>query len=293
MEYDPYAAGAMNILVLGSGGMLGHVVCLLLRRELGADVLAAARGDTGLSEIDRRLIRLDLTDRAALTRVIAEHRPCLVVNCAAVLPSAKSSEEHLLLVNASLPQAIAGELDLIPDGSRLIQISSDGVFSGLTGGYSEDSRPDPADPYGRSKLLGEISRPPHLTIRASIIGPELRHKRSLLEWFLGSSGTVPGYRRVLWNGVTTLQLARFIRQACAGGYSGLLHYGGQTLSKYELLLEIGRVFGHTARVIADDSRALDRTLISVRTDIPCAIPEMPEMLEELKSWYRALNPKWR
>jgi dTDP-4-dehydrorhamnose reductase len=183
---------SMKIIVLGSAGMLGHVVGIFLTEKYGQRVVLSARAKSGIALIDQGLSLIDLADYRAVEIMIAQHRPCVVVNCAAVNDAGKGFEE-LDKINTRLPLAIASLLDEKKDGSRLIHISTDGVFRGDRGHYSEEDSPDADDLYGKSKRAGEVTRSPHLTIRTSIIGPDPLRSRGLMSWFMSQDREVKGY----------------------------------------------------------------------------------------------------
>ncbi|WP_025688877.1 sugar nucleotide-binding protein, partial [Paenibacillus zanthoxyli] len=165
--------------------------------------------------------------------------------------------------------------------------STDCVFEGTRGGYTEEDAPDGTSVYAITKALGEVRNFGHLTIRTSIIGPEIRKEGiGLMEWFLAQSGKVPGYRRVMWNGVTTLELARAIDCMLDSEVSGLIHLAHpQPVSKYELLIMIQEAFHKTdAEIVPDDQHVQDRTLLTTRRDAVFHLPSYSEMLTELAEW---------
>jgi dTDP-4-dehydrorhamnose reductase len=172
----------------------------------------------------------------------------------------------------------------------LIHISTDCVFSGNRGDYTENDQPESTTVYARSKALGEVTVNPHLTIRTSIIGPEIRKQGiGLLQWFLQQQGTVKGYSRVMWNGVTTLELAKAIHYAIEHPISGLLQMTApQKISKYELLHLFQHAFDkHDVTIIPDEEICLDRTLINTRDDFTFEISAYPTMLKQLSDWMRS------
>lgn len=274
---------SMKIIVLGAAGMLGHLVGLFLREKYGARVVLSGRAKSGAALIDDGLRVLDLTDANAVKDMIAEHRPCVIVNCAAVNDGSRGAEE-LEAINTHLPLMIASILDEKKDGSRLIHISTDGVFRGDRGGYGENDQPDADDPYGKSKQAGEVTHNPHLTVRTSIIGPDPFKPRGLFNWCMSQSGEVKGYSRVFWNGVTTLELARFIDFAIKNNIIGLCHLSSSRISKYDLLVMIKEAFVKDIVIKRDESQIFDRSLISDRKDFSYQVPAMQGMMEELKAW---------
>jgi dTDP-4-dehydrorhamnose reductase len=274
----------MKMLVIGGNGMAGHMMVRYFRKA-GAEVwytVRQASGGTG------ELV-LDATDLDAAEEVVERVRPDLVVNCAGVLNrDAERRPKEAYLVNGLLPHWLARAAERA--GGRLIHISTDCVFRGDRGGYRESDRPDGETAYARTKAIGEVHDPRHLTIRTSIIGPEIRESGiGLLRWFLGQKGTVDGYARVFWNGVTTLELARAVDYAAARPeIGGLVHLTApRVVSKLELLGMFREAFGRDDVAIrpAHEPR-IDRTLARERTDFGYTPPDYPEMLAELAEWMR-------
>ena len=292
----------MNMLVLGGRGMAGHMLVSYFRRTARHKVAATVRSlrTSALRTPDRdappgsggaagvREIPLDVRRPECVARVLLEERPDVVINAVGVLN--QKAEEHPLdayLVNGFLPHWLAHLCDRL--GARLIHISSDCVFSGARGGYREDDPPDGETVYARSKAMGELRHHPrHLTIRTSIIGPEIRPDGiGLMRWFLTSRGTVTGYVRVPWNGVTTLELAKAIDWAIRHPeVAGLVHLTApEPITKHDLLLLMRDVFGkRDVTVTPVEEPVIDRTLAVTRDDFAYRPPDYPSMLRELKEW---------
>ncbi|MCO6429482.1 MAG: SDR family oxidoreductase [Deltaproteobacteria bacterium] len=268
----------VSVVVLGAGGMLGHVACLYFLKR-GYSLVASARSQTGISAIDARLVTLDLTNTKELNDLLKRHPAAVVINCAAVKPDAPSGLQRL--INSELPRAIAAEIET--RSGRLIQISTDGVFSGKRGSYSESDTPDASDTYGAAKLAGEVCDEPHLTIRTSIIGPELNTSSGLVEWLRRTNEAVHGYKNVFWSGVTTLELAKFLSFAIERNLSGLLHLSSERISKYDLLIAINESYGLNKTILETDKPILDRSLITAR-NIGYTTPSIKIMLTELRAW---------
>ncbi|HLG48269.1 MAG TPA: sugar nucleotide-binding protein [Reyranella sp.] len=172
-------------------------------------------------------------------------------------------------------------------GARLIHISTDCVFSGRRGGYRESDTPDPVDLYGLSKLLGEVGTPPHLTLRTSFIGPQLSGREGLLAWFLAQRGTIKGYGKAIFSGLTTCALARVIERVIDGPLplSGLYHVAASPISKYALLCDIERRLQRGITIERDDSFECDRSLDGHRfaNASGISVPGWDEMLDGLCS----------
>src|SRR5262249_41426173 len=157
-------------------------------------------------------------------------------------PNAKSSV-LAIQINSLFPHQLR---DLCEDlGARLIHFSTDCVFSGHTGNYRESDVPDATDVYGRSKLLGEVTEAPGLTLRTSIIGLELSHHASLIEWFLAQRGAIKGFRRAIYTGITTTEMGRLIDRVLQrhSDLHGVWHVASASITKYDLLVKLARALG--------------------------------------------------
>jgi dTDP-4-dehydrorhamnose reductase len=273
----------MKVLVLGGSGMAGHMIVNYLKTKTDFDVLYTTRGSDSKDSIS-----LDVRNFTDVEDVIMEHRPNIVVNAVGLLNDhAESLVEDALLVNSLLPYHLANLLDSMH--SKLIHISTDCVFSGNKGEYVETDKKDGTSVYAKTKALGEIERSPHLTIRTSIIGPELKEDGiGLFLWFMKQKGTINGYSNVYWNGVTTLQLAKTIERCIEESVSGLYHLCHETkISKYELLKLFKRIFDKDdVTVLPYEHIQNDKSLRNTRDDVPSSIPGYKEMLYELKAWMR-------
>ncbi|WP_397351456.1 sugar nucleotide-binding protein [Paenibacillus larvae] len=167
-----------------------------------------------------------------------------MVNCIGILnDSAERDPAQAYHVNGRLPHLLKQVVNQV--GGKLVQISTDCVFSGKQGGHEEWERPDGFTVYSRSKAMGEVKDAPHLTIRTSIVGPEIRQNGiGLLNWFLNQSGEVKGYTEAYWNGVTTLELAKFVHHVMEDtSLNGIVHLTApEQVSKYELLQLFRNIF---------------------------------------------------
>jgi dTDP-4-dehydrorhamnose reductase len=182
--------------------------------------------------------------------------------------------------------------------ARLIHFSTDCVFSGAEGAYTEDDPSDAQDMYGRTKFLGEVGGPAALTLRTSIIGRELTRRSSLLEWFLDQDGQkVKGYRRALYAGLTTNRMSHLVGDLIEHhpDLTGLFHVAGPWISKYDLLIQVRDAFGLSIEIDPDDEVAIDRTLDGSRFEAATGFcpPTWREMVTELandptpyESWRR-------
>jgi dTDP-4-dehydrorhamnose reductase len=280
----------MRILIFGGDGMLGHrllaelarrhEVRVALRREL------EAYGRYGLFGPENAFGGVDVRDAGAVLRVLDAFRPEAVVNAAGIVkqrPEA-AGDAAAIEVNAIFPHFLARAC--AARGARLVHVSTDCVFSGKKGGYAEADPPDPVDLYGTSKLLGEVERPGALTLRTSMIGPELARKTGLLEWFLSQRGkTVRGFRRAIFSGFTTFELARTIERLLVEfpAASGLYHLAAAPISKHDLLVRINAALALGVTIVPDDEVRCDRSLDGsrFRRDFGYEPPSWEEMIAEL------------
>lgn len=247
----------MRVLILGGDGMLGRQLRRVLagRHEVQATVRRETR-EPGL------VPGLDLRDFARVSDLVAALRPEAVVNAVGIVKqrSEATDAELSIEVNALLPHRLARLCASVE--TRLVHFSTDCVFSGRAGRYRESDLPDPADLYGRSKLLGEVGAP-HLTLRSSIIGLEQGRRQGLVEWFLASRGTVPGYRHAIYTGLTTAEMARLVDRLLVEhrDLAGVCHVASQPIDKCSLLsklaLELGR---DDIRIEPVDEPRCDRSL---------------------------------
>lgn len=270
---------SQRVVVLGSRGMAGHMILRYLSRLRSYEVIGLARiQDTPF--VDRQV---DVENLGQLADALKAVQPTVVVNCVGVLNTAADDDPgRAILLNSYLPHWLAQMGDEL--GFRLIHLSTDCVFSGTSGQYTEASEPDGTTLYARTKALGEVSSSHHLTFRTSIVGPELKQNGSgLLEWFLRQTGPVAGYASVLWTGVTTLELAKAVHAAIEENLSGLYHLvPDRPISKYDLLREIARAFDlRGVQVMPQGSPRYQRTLVCTRTDFSFHVHDYGTMLDEL------------
>ncbi len=197
---------------------------------------------------------------------------------------AEDNKATAVSVNSLFPH-ILDEKSSVYD-YKLIHISTDCVFSGYKGEYIETSITDATTFYGRSKALGEINNSNNITIRTSIIGPEVRNNRiGLLNWFLNQRGEVRGYTNAIWTGVTTLQLSKSIIEIIDKDICGLIHLvNGGKISKYELLLLFKKYFKSDVRIIPYEDFICDKSLVKTREDYNIDVPDYETMIKELAEW---------
>jgi dTDP-4-dehydrorhamnose reductase len=285
----------MKILILGGDGMLGHQLLRLLRERHEVKVTLRqdlpAYAGVNLFTPDNAYAGVDLRMSERLLAVLADFHAEAIINAAGIIKQRADGLDVIpnLEINALLPHRLS--LLCEATGARLIHISTDCVFSGTRGQYREDDTPDPVDIYGHSKLLGEVTLSGVITLRTSIIGRSLYHNASLIDWFLGQSGRIKGYRNAIFSGFTTQELARVIAMLLDRhpGASGLYHLSSSAISKYELLVRLRDKLGLPVEIAPDDTVRIDRSLDSARfrAEFGYTPPSWDKMLDELAADIRS------
>jgi dTDP-4-dehydrorhamnose reductase len=278
----------MRILVFGGDGMLGHQLAQRLQPRHQVGVTIRSRSDTyrrlsGLTTIDC-FDAIDVRNADLVSTVVARFAPDAVVNCVGIVKQRGLQDAaEPVEVNTRFPHRLAQICHA--HGARLIHISTDCVFSGRKGMYTEVDKPDPADWYGQTKAAGEVEAPRCLTLRTSMIGKELRNSRGLLEWFLAQTGTVHGYRRAVFSGLTTIALSHAIETILVQhpNLDGLRHISSAPIDKYSLLMFLRDHFHRDIEIEPNDDVVIDRSLdaaLLYRETGYCP-PSWPEMVSEL------------
>lgn len=279
----------MRVLVLGGDGMLGHRLLRELRgrHEVRATLRqdAAAYAGYGLFPRDESYFGVDVRSLERLTEVFADFRPEAVVNAVGIVKQRPSAHDAIpsLEINSLLPHRLS--VLCRAAGARLVHLSTDCVFSGSRGNYAEDDPSDARDLYGKSKYLGEVGDPGCITLRTSIIGPELSRKSGLLEWFLAQKGTIRGFRRAIFTGFTTAEMSRLIERLLVRhpDASGVYQVSSDPVNKYDLLVMIRDRLGLDTQITPDDDFFCDRSLDSsrFRAEFGYTPPSWPSMVDEL------------
>jgi len=262
----------MRVLVIGGNGMLGHQLCRLLpeRMEVWATFRSAPITFDFLPE-SRMIENVFVQDITQLGKILETIKPDVVVNAVGIVKQRDEAKQAVpsIQVNALFPHQLA---DLCVERYiRVIQISTDCVYSGFRGNYTELDIPDPVDLYGRTKLLGELNRPGCLTLRTSIIGWQLNDFSSLLSWFaLQRNKHIKGYRKAIYSGFSTSVLGQLIGDIMQTrpDLSGLYQVASEPISKFNLLMQVREVLGWDDIVIEPDDRFFcDRSLSGERFSI--------------------------
>lgn len=281
-----------KILILGAAGMLGNAAYRLFAGSPGFDVVGTVRGGAPgaltQSATARLLGGVNATDQDSLVRVIGETRPDVVINCIGVVKQLSAAKDPLVSItlNSLLPHRLA-EL-CAAARARLVHISTDCVFDGRKGDYKETDASNAEDLYGKSKFLGEVDYPNAITLRTSIIGHELNSAHSLVDWFLSQPGPeVKGYRKAIYSGLPTVELARVIRDVVIPRpeMRGLWHVAADKIDKFELLKLVAQEYGKAITIIPDDAVAIDRSMDGsrFRASTGYTAPAWPELIARMRA----------
>ncbi|MFA6583174.1 MAG: sugar nucleotide-binding protein [Elusimicrobiaceae bacterium] len=269
-----------KVIVIAGKGMAGHMVARYLT-ETGFETLSLHRGKSvGPGEAF-----FDATEPQTLIPIAGQFRADFIINCAGILVKASETKPAAAhAVNTEFPHQL--EKIFSDSSARIIHLSTDCVFSGKNGNYSENSPKDGHTAYAISKAEGELDNKKDITIRTSIIGPELRSDGTgLLHWFLTQKEPVKGFSKVFWTGITTLELAKKMPELFESDLSGIIHLvPKQKISKYDLLNLINRIWGRQTPLMKDESYQSDKSLVSARADVKIVPQNYEDMLTDLKRW---------
>ena len=280
----------MKILILGGDGMLGHQLMLSLQSHFNVRATlrqnSAAYQDYPLFQGKNHYFGVDVQSEDNLIRVLSDYKPDALINAVGFIKQRKIANEAIpnIEMNALLPHRLA--LLCQKWNTRLIHISTDCVFSGKKGNYSEQDISDAEDFYGKSKFLGEVDYPGCVTFRTSFIGLELARKTSLLEWFLKQQGEINGYCNAIYTGITTIEMANVCKHVLLNypDLRGVWHVASEPISKYELLTRLQVLLKRDDIKIKPDKLFIcDRSLQGYAFEKKTAyrIPDWNNMLKEL------------
>jgi dTDP-4-dehydrorhamnose reductase len=286
----------LKIIILGATGMLGHKLMQALSDKFF--ITGTIRGEIpDLSDhpvfSDMKIIgNIRADDLRSVHNAIDITEPDVVINCIGIVKQLPAAQDPLqsISINALFPHQLAKLCR--QKNTRMIHISTDCVFSGNKGNYTETDPSDAEDLYGKTKFLGEVNYPGCLTIRTSIIGRELETKHGLIEWFLSQEGkTVSGYKKAIFSGLTTIALSEIIAEIITNHprIYGVYQVASEPISKYELLNLVNKIYGLKIRIDSDETiinnRSLNPEKFKKETNIK--IPSWEYMIEEM---YRDPTP---
>jgi dTDP-4-dehydrorhamnose reductase len=270
-----------RILVLGIKGMAGHIIFRYLQKEQDYQVFGVARNIVSTDKI----FNLDVSDTIELTKIIIQHNFDFIVNCIGILNNdAETNPSKSIWYNSFFPHLLE---DITKNTNcKVIQISTDCVFNGKKGNYSETDPKDGEGFYAQSKALGELNNCKDVTIRTSIIGPELNTKGiGLFNWFMHQTGSINGYTNAIWSGVTTLELAKFIDYLFNNPLTGVVHLtNGFPISKFVLLNLFKQTnWNSTIEINPYEGKVIDKSLMK---SLKCnyTVGSYEEMLSDQFNW---------
>ena len=283
----------MRVLVLGASGMIGSAVLRILSEKKEWEVFGSVRDESvkrffSASICERLKVGVDVEHQYSVINILDQIRPDVVVNCAGLTKHKPAAEDPLVSIpiNTLMPHRLAGLCKLI--GARLIHVSTDCVFSGERGGYTEDDFADARDVYGKTKALGEVHYPHTITLRTSTIGHELQSKYGLLDWFLSQELQCKGYNRAIFSGLPTVVFAQIVRDVVIPHQelSGVYHVAAKPIAKFDLLKMIADMYGKGIDIVPDDSLVIDRSLDARRFQLATGYiaPEWPELIKLMHAY---------
>lgn len=272
-----------TILIIGANGMAGHVISEYLSTFEDFNIIRIARDNANL----KNDYNLDISNFIETKKIIQSIEPSIVINAIGILnKDAEENPDRAILINSYFPHFLAKICTNI--SASLIHISTDCVFNGQKGDYIENDFKDGIGFYAQSKALGEVIQNQHLTIRTSIIGPDLKENGiGLLNWVFNQKKSINGFAEAYWSGVTTLELAKFINYIIRlnNFKSNLIHLtNGQKISKLNLIEIINNVFSLKLHVYSTSEYKIDKSLVNTNNDLTYKVPNYIIMIEEMRQW---------
>ena len=270
-----------RVLILGSTGLIGHQVHNYLKdaKEYDLHNIAYRR------KLQEDTILLDARDESDLVEQITNIRPQYIINCIGILiGGSNENPENAVFLNAYMPHRLARLADEID--AKLIHISTDCVFSGdKKSPYIETDEKDGRGVYAKSKGLGEVVNNRHLTLRTSVVGPELKTDgEELFHWFMNQQGDISGFTKAIWSGVTTMELAKVVQWSIDNDISGLYHVTNNTsISKCDLLKLFQKHTNKGINIKPVEGNNVDKSFIDTRLLMNYQIPSYDEMISDMVS----------
>lgn len=280
-----------KVLIIGSKGMAGHMIKeYLIQKEY--DVYGTFR-EKEEKNLEMNEFYLDAFDKGKLEEILKKVKPDFVINCIGILNQfAENNPDIAIYVNGYFPHY----LDRLSEKYeyKLIHITTDCVFSGKKGNYTEDDFRDADSYYGRSKAIGEVNNNKTLTFRTSIIGPDINKDGiGLFNWFMKQEGKIKGYSNVFWSGVTTLELAKAIEASFNQNISGIVHLvNNKKISKYDLLKLFSKYMNKDIEIEKYEDYFSDKSLIRTKEEFNYKVPNYEKMIEELSEWIKNKNDRY-
>lgn len=278
--------------------MLGSAMFKHFSEKATHEVWGTMRSEDSLHFFDENYHKYIITDfdvlnQDKLEKLFEEIKPNYVINCIGLVKQLVDADDPLITlpINSLLPHRLSKLCGLY--GSRLLQISTDCVFSGDKGNYKETDISDATDLYGKSKFIGEVSARHTLTIRTSIVGHELKTKHSLVDWFLSQKDSCMGFAKAFFSGLPTITLSEIIHDQIIENHnlSGIYHVASERISKFELLSLIALEYEKQTQIIEDDSVVIDRSLCSEKFKLATGYtpPSWQILVKQLHQYYLSLG----
>ena len=276
-----------KVLILGSSGLIGHQVYEYLIKSSVYELYNISHQNKTQDDT----ILINARDESSFIANIIKIRPTIIVNCIGVLINESNINiENAIFLNSYLPHKIAKLADRI--NAKFIHLSTDCVFSGIKKEpYIETDQKDGIDNYAKTKGLGEVINDNHLTIRTSVVGPEIRQNGGeLFHWFMAQSGSINGFTGAIWSGVTTIELAKAVKWAIENNITGLYHLtNNSSISKFELLKLFQKYTKKNILINPSNEVNLDKSFKDTRMLINYKIPSYEEMVNQMISLIKNKN----
>jgi len=279
----------MRVLILGASGMLGNAVLKVMAEREDWTIYGTLRSSNEILQAAVPTVRflhgVNAEQPDSLVAAFTNSRPTIVINCIGIVKQLAGAENPLdaIPINSLLPHRLAKLCEL--SDARFIHVSTDCVFSGRKGMYSETDLPDAEDIYGRTKLIGEVNYPHAITLRTSIIGHELGSTHGLVDWFLSQQENVKGFTSAIFSGLPTCEFSRVIRDFVMPNpqIHGIYHVAAKPISKYDLLQLINFRYRKGLLIESDDRIKIDRSLDGTRFRFATGYtaPEWPKLIEKM------------
>tara|TARA_B100000780_G_scaffold244283_1_gene187819 strand:+ start:185 stop:1057 length:873 start_codon:yes stop_codon:yes gene_type:complete len=269
----------LRVLVLGSTGLIGHQVFKYLNDSGNHEMYNISYR----KKLNNDSILCDVRNQEKFISLIKSINPNIIINCIGILiKGANTNPENAIYLNSYFPHLLMNLSDSI--NAKLIHISTDCVFSGEKEmPYIEKDFKDGKDTYAKSKGLGEITNEKHLTLRTSVIGPELKtNGEELFHWFMSQFGEIKGYTKAIWSGVTTLVLAKVVEWAIENEITGLYHVtNNKGIDKFSLLNLIKKYTKKDILIHPCDKKVIYKNFIDTRKELDFIIPSYDEMIHQM------------
>ena len=258
-----------KILILGSTGLLGNSILKYLSVKSEFKCFGTIRKSSDKKKLKHikniKLYKVDFDKSSNLKKIFKRIKPNIIINCIGVVKQVlnKNMNSEIIKVNSFLPHHLS-ELANENNKIRFIHFSTDCVFSGVKGNYSEEDIADAKDIYGVSKMLGEVNYTNCITLRTSIIGHELNTKYSLLNWFLSEKKSIKGYKNAIFSGLTAPEIAKVLVKYVVPNkkLKGIYHLSGKPISKYDLLYILKKIYKKKIKIVPDLKIKINRSLNS-------------------------------